>query len=82
MDLVVFFKARPGVHIRGADLKAHLRNQERMWYPRSVIALDVMPMTTSGKILRRTLREGLAGDAYSGKSTQSETKTAHVTEES
>jgi long-chain acyl-CoA synthetase len=56
IDLVVFYVQGPGPPIVAAELKAYLRDRgERMWYPRAVIRVDSLPMTSSGKVLRGEL---------------------------
>lgn len=59
-DLVVFYTPKPGTKINEAELKAHLRDRgDRMWYPKLVIAIDLLPTTSSGKVMRRALVDHL-----------------------
>ncbi|MBT1188856.1 long-chain fatty acid--CoA ligase, partial [Streptomyces sp. CJ_13] len=53
-----YVSLRPGVHAEPAELSAYCAERIAAYkYPRQVEILPVLPKTTSGKILRRELRE-------------------------
>lgn len=53
-----YVSLRPGAHAEPAELSAYCAERIAAYkYPRQVEILPVLPKTTSGKILRRELRE-------------------------
>ena len=54
-----YVSPRAGQHVEPDELVQHCKQQLAAYkYPRSVVVLDELPKTTTGKILRRQLRDG------------------------
>jgi long-chain acyl-CoA synthetase len=52
-----FVSVKPGASVTEDELIAHCRERMAAYkYPRSVVLLDELPKTVTGKILRRELR--------------------------
>ncbi|QUH00595.1 AMP-binding protein [Saccharopolyspora erythraea] len=66
-----FVSLRDGARATGEELSEHCKQRMAAYkYPRSVEILDELPKTATGKILRRTLRQGATGSSATGKGTE------------
>lgn len=60
-----YVSPRAGQHIDPDELVEHCKQQLAAYkYPRSVVVLEELPKTTTGKILRRQLRDGQGIDQH------------------
>lgn len=66
-----FVSLRAGARATGEELAEHCKQRMAAYkYPRSVEIIDELPKTATGKILRRTLRQGATGSTATGKGTE------------
>jgi acetyl-CoA synthetase len=65
-----FVVLRPGFapsEALAADIRAHVRHRlSAAEYPREVAFVDAIPLTTSGKVIRRVFRERARREAEDG----------------